>query len=145
MDLFQTYTSKRGESASNETFTESLGILLRSKYALDAPDLSPEQSATLDRQTTLGKGLGELTNLLFKNVAKRTAKATIPKPFRLDFDPTAQHSTGLEIVDGVGAADKKPTEFSGAIDSVGRPNTADINAADVNPTSLDLRYSAVSA
>lgn len=145
MDLFQAYASKRGESASNETFTESLGILLRSKYALDAPELSPEQSATLDKQT--GKGLGELTNLLFKSVAKRTAKAAIPKPFRLDFDPTAQHSTGLEIVDEVGAADKKPMEFSGAIDSVGRPNTGANGrpAADVNPTPLDLRYSAVSA
>lgn len=143
MDLFQAYASKRGEYSSNGISTDSLGTLLRSKYAVDAPELSPEQSTTLDKQT--GKGLGELTKLLFKNVAKRTAKATIPKPFRLDFDPTAQHSTGLEIVDGVGAADKKPMEFSGAIDSVGQPNTTNNSAAAADVAPLDLRYSAVSA
>ncbi len=143
MDLFQTYTSKRGEYSPNGISTDSLGTLLRSKYALNAPDLSPERSATLDKQT--GKGLGEITKALVKAVVKQTAKATIPDPKRLPFDPTAQHSTGLDIVDGVGAADKKPMEFSGAIDSVGRPNTNNNSAADVNPTPLDLRYSAVSA
>lgn len=146
MDLFQAYTSKRGEYSPNGISTESLGTLLRSKYALDAPvlspDLSPEQSAELGQQT--GKGIGEITKVIVSQVVKNIANRTIPKPSRLPFDSTAQHSTGLNIVDEVGAAtnNRPAAEFSGAVDGVGRPKT-DSAATYVPP--LDLRYSAVSA